>query len=75
MDYEAIAKVNSEKEFAELLEKRWVWDTTPKLPQTQWINDWWKTILLDNEGFIWTPEWKTIVKDKITELPQSSTPK
>ena len=44
-----------------------------KLPNIEWgVDDAWKTILQGWETFIWTPEWKTIVKDSITEIPQTN---
>lgn len=70
-DLERIAQVNTEKELDRLYKEWWVWDVTPKLPQSYWVDDWGKNILVGNDTFIWTPEWKTVVKEKVTELPSN----
>lgn len=70
-DLERIAQVNTEKELDRLYKERWVWDATPKLPQSYWVDDWGKNILVGNDTFIWTPEWRTVVKEKVTELPSN----
>lgn len=72
-DLEAISKANTEKEFKELMKKREL-DPALPAPTEWWVNDAGKTILSNKEEMIWTPEWWTIVKDKVTEIPKRLDP-
>lgn len=65
MDYENIARVNSEKEFAELLEKRWVWDKTPKL----WYE--WPEVATDNRYWQLLRDTDPTVKYEVKEFDKS----
>ena len=71
VDYEKIQSMQSEKEVIEYLKSLWIYDDA--LPYIEWwLDDAGKTILSDSETLIWTPDWKTVIKDKITEIPQAS---
>jgi len=71
VDFEKIQSIQDEKAFLKYLEENWL--LNEKLPNIEWgVDDAWKTILQGWETFIWTPEWKTIVKDSITEIPQTN---
>ena len=74
VDYEKIQAMQSEKEVMEYLKSLWIYDDA--LPYIEWgVDDAGKTILSNSETLIWTPEWKTVIKDKVTEIPQASNPK
>ena len=71
VDYEKIQAMQDEKEVIEYLKSLWIYDEA--LPYVEWwVNDAGKTILQKWKTMIWTPEWKTVIKDTITEIPQST---
>jgi hypothetical protein len=71
VDYEKIQAMQDEKEVIEYLKSLWIYDDA--LPYIEGAtNDAGKTILQKWKTMIWTPEWRTVIKDTITEIPQST---
>lgn len=69
-DLEAISKVNTEKEFEKLMKKRELGTALPA--PTEWaVNEAWYNILKQGEDMVSLPNWNTIIKDTVTEIPQS----
>lgn len=75
VDYEKIQSIQDEKELMKWIEENY-WVAENALPSIEWVKsvptwtrptilEWWETI-------IWTPEWKSVIKDTITEIPQST---
>lgn len=69
-DLEAISKVNTEKEFEKLMKERELGTALPA--PTEWaVNEAWYNILKQGEDMVSLPNWNTIIKDTVTEIPQS----
>lgn len=70
VDYEKIQSIQDEKELMKWIEENW-WITDAALPNIEWAtNDAGKTILQWWETIIWTPEWKSVIKWEVTEIPR-----
>ena len=69
-DLEAISKINTEKEFEKLMKKR-EFGTALPAPKEWAVNEAWYNILKQGEDMVSLPNWNTVIKDTVTEIPQS----
>ena len=68
VNFEKIQAIQDEKEYLKFLDDMWI--KYKQLPYKEWIvDDWWKTVLKQWDTIIWLPDWRSVVKQEITEIP------